>query len=267
MGVLQKLCKKGNYSLLYKLSFSLLTISLIAMVHQMEVIVLLSRRVMADMGDKNQSWSPPRPPKRILLWTGYWRSDELFRKFFVDMLHGQCAASDCVMVHNHSELSRADAVVFNLNNLDLKPSKLPIRHRPPGQIWVLFSIESPAHDRVEAVNLAALNGLFNWTMTYRLDSDLPMIYGLVLQRLPKKGTVPLISLPETVRQALQKWPPFQRSRRPTVKKRLVSWMVSKCKTPGGREEYVRQLQQHVQVRVPNLAPQIEPPIAKAKIAA
>ena len=86
-------------------------------------------------------------------------------------------------------------------------------------------------------------------MTYRLDSDLPMPYGLVLQRLPKQGTVPLISLPETVRQALQKWPPFQRSRRPTVKKRLLSWMVSKCKTPGGREEYVRQLQQHVQVRM------------------
>ena len=193
----------------------------------------------------------PRLPKRILFWTKYWGSQETWRYNFIDMSSGRCA-SDCVLLFDRSELSTADAVVFNLNSYDLDPAQLPTSRRPAGQIWVLYSIESPAHEKVKAINLTALNGLFNWTMTYRQDSDLPMPYGLVLPSGSMSGIVSRAFLPKTVRQALPRRPAFQRGRRPAVKKRLVSWMVSKCHTPGGREEYVRQLQQHVQVSTPSL---------------
>ena len=34
----------------------------------------------------------------------------------------------------------------------------------------------------EKVNLKRLNGVFNWTMTYRRDSDIPMPYGEILPK-------------------------------------------------------------------------------------
>ncbi|MPC29657.1 Galactoside 3(4)-L-fucosyltransferase [Portunus trituberculatus] len=66
----------------------------------------------------------------------------------------------------------------------MKPSYSIPATRPPGQPWVFLSLESASTVIGNNVNLARLGGVFNWTMTYRRDSDVVMPYGLVLPRTP-----------------------------------------------------------------------------------
>ncbi len=74
------------------------------------------------------------------------------------------------IVFDRSYLDRADAVLFHIPTLE---SNLQVRKRP-GQRWVALSAES------EMVCLRMRNEdlmrQFDFTMTYRLDSDFPMPY-------------------------------------------------------------------------------------------
>merc|ERR1711894_122195 len=50
------------------------------------------------------------------------------------------------------------------------------RKRKPNQRYVMFLMESPKND---GFPYEKFNGFFNWTMTFRLDSDFPNPYGWV----------------------------------------------------------------------------------------
>lgn len=190
------------------------------------------------------STSVPAKKKTILFWTPFYKTQTYWELLFHDTVSGDCPLSNCRLTQDHRLLPKADAVVFHL--LDIQLNDLP-KWRAPGQIWVLFSLESPAYPLVRQVDLSRLNGLFNWTMTYRWDSDVPVPYGLVLPRDPLSGTVRHLHLPGTVRRVLPRRPTLERSSHPRRKMRLVAWMVSNCHTPGGREQYVSELRKHIQV--------------------
>lgn len=75
---------------------------------------------------------------------------------------------------------------------------------------------------------------FNLSMTYRLDSHIPL------------GHVKSIELPEVkqhdlsdIVQRVQRYP----------KKKLVAWFVSHCKTFSDRESYVKELQKYISVDI------------------
>ncbi|XP_043227188.1 alpha-(1,3)-fucosyltransferase C-like, partial [Amphibalanus amphitrite] len=175
--------------------------------------------------------------KTILLWTTFYGSPDPWELLFYDTVSGGCPVSGCTLTHDREQLDSADAVLFHL--LDVQLEDLP-RRRPAGQLWVLFCLESPGYPLVRRRRLARLNGLFNWTMTYRWDSDVAVPYGLVL---------PPGRLPRAVSAVLPRQPAFARYPPPTVKRRLVAWMVSNCRTPGKRERYVAQLRRHIQVDI------------------
>ena len=188
--------------------------------------------------------SAPAKKKTILFWTTFYKTQRYWKLLFHDTVSGDCPVSNCHLTQDQRLLPQVDAVVFHL--LEIQVNGLP-KWRAPGQIWVLFSLESPAYPLVRQANLSRLNGLFNWTMTYRWDSDVPVPYGLVLPRDPLSGTVRDLHLPRAVRRVLPRRPTLQRSSRPRRKARLVAWMVSNCNTPGGREQYVSELRKHIQV--------------------
>lgn len=60
---------------------------------------------------------------------------------------------------------------------DLK-SNLPKRPNPE-QLWIFFTDEAPYHTFMadRSLSMKSLNGLFNLSMTYRSDSDIPVPYG------------------------------------------------------------------------------------------
>uniref|UniRef100_G1R651 Fucosyltransferase n=1 Tax=Nomascus leucogenys TaxID=61853 RepID=G1R651_NOMLE len=100
--------------------------------------------------------------------------------------------------------------------------------RPPGQRWVWMNFESPSH----SPGLRSLaSNLFNWTLSYRADSDVFVPYGYLYPRShpgdPPSGLAPPLSR----------------------KQGLVAWVVSHWDERQARVRYYHQLSQHVTVDV------------------
>ncbi|XP_013006591.2 alpha-(1,3)-fucosyltransferase 4 [Cavia porcellus] len=100
--------------------------------------------------------------------------------------------------------------------------------RPPGQRWVWMNFESPTH----SPGLRALAGnLFNWTLSYRADSDIFVPYGYLYPRR-HPGDQPRGLVPPLAR-----------------KRGLVAWVVSHWDERQARVHYYHQLSQHLPVDV------------------
>ncbi|KAH9364460.1 hypothetical protein HPB48_021726 [Haemaphysalis longicornis] len=80
--------------------------------------------------------------------------------------------------------------------------------------------------------LEKAKGIFNWTMTYRLDSDIVNPYGTIEER--------------DVIQNLE----YQKTRNIWRRKsRMAVWAASHCGAESRRDHYVKQLQKYVRVDV------------------
>ena len=88
----------------------------------------------------------------------------------------ECEVRNCEFTDNLAELNTSDAVLFHIHELSKKPPKRFF----PEQRWVFWMLESPGWS--PNVHYKKWNGLFNWTMTYRLDSDIRMLYGDVTKK-------------------------------------------------------------------------------------
>ncbi|XP_055471376.1 alpha-(1,3)-fucosyltransferase 4 [Psammomys obesus] len=100
--------------------------------------------------------------------------------------------------------------------------------RPPGQRWVWMNFESPSH----TPGLRGLaRDLFNWTLSYRTDSDVFVPYGFLYPRSHPADQPPGLG------------PPLAR------KRGLVAWVVSHWNERMARVRYYHQLSQHVSVDV------------------
>jgi hypothetical protein len=86
----------------------------------------------------------------------------------LDLEHRRGVPGVCLS-GNPAEIGGADAVVFHIPTL---PPRLP--RKGPGQIWVAWSMESPAHypQLADPVFMRP----FDLTMTYRRDADIPLTY-------------------------------------------------------------------------------------------
>ena len=77
-----------------------------------------------------------------------------------------------------------DAILFHIRQPDIQTGKLvlPVFNRKPSQNYIMFINESPIHDQFHYEKFI---NYFNWTMTYRKDSDFYQPYGWVA---PKNWT-------------------------------------------------------------------------------
>ncbi|XP_014667480.1 PREDICTED: alpha-(1,3)-fucosyltransferase 5-like [Priapulus caudatus] len=120
------------------------------------------------------------------------------------------------------------------------PLPIPDYH-PPHQRWVFKMRESPVHTYR---NLSDYNGIFNWTMTYRSDSDIYNPRGIFVpyKNVTRQDTLDNVHPDKDYAQG---------------KTGLVSWFVSHCVTDNKREHYVGKLHKFVSVDIYgryNLAP-------------
>jgi len=192
------------------------------------------------------------PIKTILYFTNYFEQREwLFDhpgQFFGEgrepFLRNNCPVNNCFITYNRSHLpglEEFDAMLFHVWDMPILKWQLPDQTaRTQIQVYVFFSLESPVHD---GFRLYDLKNLFNLSMTYRHDSDIPIPYGYMIPRRPPYPTPP--HPPET-------WirPDFSNitsNEGNTKQKKLVSWLVSKCRTVAQRGEYVDRLSKHIPV--------------------
>ncbi|GFX50094.1 alpha-(1,3)-fucosyltransferase C [Trichonephila clavipes] len=119
--------------------------------------------------------------KLILLWTpffGYWG-------YFPSENFQHCDCRNCEVTTDRSRLSESDAVIFHARDMSL--SDLPsIRY--PHQRWVFYCLESPPYS--DFPGLQYMKNMFNWTMTYRTNSDIITQYGTITRdEIPEKIVV------------------------------------------------------------------------------
>ena len=132
-------------------------------------------------------------------------------------------------------------------------------HRRPEQIYVMGLQESP---KTTKIDYDSFSGFFNWTMTYRLDSDIPHPYGRTLPKSSEfsySSSMPhwehVFTLAEFAKSLGQRSREFRAlAHRP----KAVAWIVSHCDTESDREMYVEELQKHIQVRYHNFSQLLNP---------
>ncbi|GIX91502.1 alpha-(1,3)-fucosyltransferase fut-6 [Caerostris extrusa] len=162
--------------------------------------------------------------KLILLWTsffGYW--EYLPKENF--KYCSRCR--NCRVTTDRSRLKESDAVVFHARDMSLSDLP-PVRY--PHQRWVFYCLESPPYS--DFPGLQHMRNMFNWTMTYRTDSDILAQYGSVTRNYPSRK-LDMQSLYSSF----------------TNKSKSVVWMSSHCPTDGGRDSYVAELRKYIDVDV------------------
>ncbi|XP_005100209.1 alpha-(1,3)-fucosyltransferase C-like [Aplysia californica] len=115
--------------------------------------------------------------KTILLWTprfgyDYWAMDP-------DYDFGECPVKTCRLTNDRTLLDTSDAVLFHSRALwnNFLGTSLPTHHQPH-QVWVYQEMEPLPH---VFLDLGHYKGVFNWTSTYRLDSDVPAVYSKLIR--------------------------------------------------------------------------------------
>lgn len=160
-------------------------------------------------------------PMTILLWTK-WCGKTVYPYFPEDVTDHTCLRA-CIYTRDRRNIYRSAAVLFHGKDISLKD--MPT-YRQPDQRWIFFSLEPPTH--VPKTMLDRLRGIFNVTLTYRLDSDVTSQYGYTFEaRQAKRGPQP---------EAMNKTG-------------LAAWFVSNCKTQSHREDFVAELRKVIPVDV------------------
>ncbi|CAG2168935.1 unnamed protein product [Oppiella nova] len=102
--------------------------------------------------------------KTIMLWTPI---DEPVMEGNQAFIDAKCVINKCIFVTNKLLVDQSDAIVFSARHL---PTYKPPNFRSKQQKWIFFSSDSPQYDTQEELNSMSL--AFNWSWTYRSDSDI-----------------------------------------------------------------------------------------------
>ncbi|KAL4224561.1 Alpha-(1 3)-fucosyltransferase 7 [Mactra antiquata] len=159
------------------------------------------------------------PLKTILLSTGFgsWQVRH-GRQTFLDQ---NCNFNDCLLTDNRNLADKADAILFHHSG------QRPWTNRPLGQIWILFMLESPYH----TPSLRNLGSVFNWTATYRHDSDIVAPYE---KFVPYDENVKFLPQNKSYAEG---------------KSKKVAWFVSNCGARNTRKEYANELSKYIDVDI------------------
>ncbi|CAG10371.1 unnamed protein product, partial [Tetraodon nigroviridis] len=150
----------------------------------------------------------------VLLW--FWPFGITFDPNVCSAYYG---IDGCFITADRNYFSEADAVVIHHRDISPDLSNLPQQERPLYQMWVWFNMENPSYsDR-----FLGMDDLFNLTLNYRLDADIPMPH---VYLVPEKSEEDFV---------------------PPNKDKLVCWIVSNWKEHYIRVKYFNELSKHIKI--------------------
>ncbi|XP_069690390.1 alpha-(1,3)-fucosyltransferase C-like [Periplaneta americana] len=184
--------------------------------------------------------------KTILLWNSYFTIKHFGfgtgQQPFEDL---GCAVSSCSITDRidgqNIKPEDFDAILFHMV-VGTVPLAVPPK-RKSHQRYVFFTLESPS---TNSYDLKPYNDFFNWTMTYRRDSDIWRPYGFLAEKEYAPGESPEPFIP------VWRQPVFGKDDLTfniSGKTKLVAWFVSNCQTRSHREQYVAELSKFIPVDV------------------
>lgn len=175
----------------------------------------------------------------ILQWTSpttkpfiYWGRQQ--REF----LKRKCKINKCYVTANRlffPSITQFDAIAFH--GPEIKKKYVPSPSvRSPHQKYVFVSIESSHYYPICAERY---NGFFNWTWTYKLDSDLPYGY-ITVRNVTGQIIGPNIIMHWLKLDSMQAIDQEMKIRL-GKKSKAAAWFVSNCQSLSKREAFVAQL--------------------------
>lgn len=189
--------------------------------------------------------------KKILYWTGYYDRKDMVFGFGSDpfVKKAGCKVANCFATDDRSQLNESDAIIFHAG--DYRADDLPA-YRQPHQRYIFYLFETLPHGRNLPFFSSQTDNYFNWTMTHRRDSDVYIAepYGVIR----RKESAPVHNqLPPPLAPGERPLRPAKllldktKDGRLASKDKMVAWFCSNTATHGRREDYIRELQKHVQV--------------------
>ena len=181
--------------------------------------------------------------KNILIWNNPERLETaIFGLGHEPFIEHQCEVSECAVYDKKSSnrpFEEYDAIIVHMLFLELH--HLPNFERTNKQQRFIFFTQEPPP--MMPIQISNIENVFNWTMSYKLNSDIQLLYG----RITPGPTAPRTS------QELQKL--IKETHLPSTmnysvnKTRPVVWMVSHCSTDSSRDTYVQELGRFIPVDV------------------
>ncbi|KPJ02827.1 Alpha-(1,3)-fucosyltransferase [Papilio xuthus] len=148
-----------------------------------------------------------------------------------------CSVNNCVFPKDDQDFDSADAVVVHVQH-GLFPNNT--KQRNPDQRWIFLSDESPVHAFFQSerrIKLQDLAYMFNWSMTYRSESDVPVPYGRTIplsKPIVENAEIPITNI-------IPNWS----KKRQDV---LAAILISHCGI-SFRIQYVNELKKHLNLDV------------------
>ncbi|CAK1542258.1 unnamed protein product [Leptosia nina] len=165
-----------------------------------------------------------------------WESDYYISQEFYEVKN--CSFANCFFTKDRNymgDITEFSAIIFDENILD--STDRPMR-RSESQIYVFNSLESSYNKPACDVNN---DEFFNWTLTYRLDSDFTWSY-FVVRNLTGHIVAPSVTAAWQTNVA-----PIDQKIKTFLgrKKKAAAWLVSHCQADSFRDEYLTRLQEHL----------------------
>lgn len=181
----------------------------------------------------------------ILLWTNSKHTPFTYFKtgheYFKEK---KCVFQNCFIesntISNLSDVSNYDAVLFNAMTLKTNPlQKLPNK-RAENQKYILVSTKSsatyPITDRY--------NNFFNWTWTYKLDSDINFAYIAIRNKRDKAVIGPKKEMVWMDKDKMSRTSKHIKKRLKN-KSKAAAWIVSNCNAVDQYESYIKKLKKEL----------------------
>ena len=159
-----------------------------------------------------------------------------------------CRVTNCIATNDRSQLNESDALLFFViffNKSDLPPFRLPHQR-------YIFNLYELMHGEVDKPVFQTRH-FFNWTMTYRRDSDIwePQPHGILV---PKKPPSPIERLPADLLPDGQIHPPesilkFKADSQLAKRTKLIAWFCSHQMTNGKRDVYFNELAKYIPIDI------------------
>ncbi|KAK3895352.1 hypothetical protein Pcinc_000942 [Petrolisthes cinctipes] len=224
-----------------------------------EISSTLVNIVDREVGLRENILKPPPPQqlqvttKTILFYTRIFGGDWNFFENRINLT--SCPVQTCTFLQQSHNPENADALIFH--QADYDPGKVPALRRQ-NQIYIWLTMEAPSIPKVVRKlsrlqrklidKIYGYDDFFNWTATYHHKSEVFIPYGRLESLNGETYThtgdmyqsyladVDQTDLPNT-------WTTHHN------RTKMAAWMVSHCGTDSGRELYVKELRQYIDVDI------------------
>ena len=156
---------------------------------------------------------------------------------FRDIIQNQCPLP-CEMLSDFNYVKSVDAIIFHLRAIpSVKKMYELVGKRDPTQPWIMFSHEHHFKGSMpKYLPYKTWNGVFNRTLHWRWDADIPYSHGFVVHKKYLKH------IPK------YKYKPYE-TKFNFSNKLLAATFISNCHDNSGRLKYIKELQKFIPIHV------------------